>query len=313
MRNKICWLTGSNGFIGKHLVQELEKNNFKVKRFSNNKTVKDNKEVIEENKCFYMDFSSRSNIYKIIDIYGCPDIFIHLGWGDMESPMSTLHLTDNVNETEILIDTFYSAGLDKFVFIGSMNEYGARLGPLSEDMKPKGRITNYAKGKIQVANYGFNKSKFYNKIFIHIRPFYVFGPGQRKGSLINELFEASRSNRETKLGPCEHFRDYIYVLDVVEGIIRLSYANESGTVNLGSGSYIKVKDFVILFWHYLEGDLGSLKFGSHSLSDEEPEQPKSFADINRLKAITDWQPSFSIKKGIQSTIEYLNQNRNMGT
>ena len=39
----------------------------------------------------------------------------------------------------------------------------------------------------------------------------------------------------------------------------------------------------------------------------------SFADINRLKAITDWQPSFSIKKGIQSTIEYLNQNRNMGT
>ena len=140
MRNKIFWVTGSNGFIGKHLVQELEKNNFKVKRFSNNKTVKDNKEVIEENKCFYMDFSSRSNIYKIIDIYGCPDIFIHLGWGDMESPMSTLHLTDNVNETEILIDTFYSAGLDKFVFIGSMNEYGARLGPLSEDKRQNNKL-----------------------------------------------------------------------------------------------------------------------------------------------------------------------------
>ena len=225
----------------------------------------------------------------------------------MESPMSTHHLTGNVKEAEILIDSFYSAGIEKFIFIGSMNEYGARLGSLSEDMKPKGRLTNYAKGKIQVADYGFNKSKFYNKIFIHIRPFYVFGSGQRKGSLVNELFEAYFENRNAILGPCEHFRDFIYIRDVVEGIVRLCKINVSNTINLGSGSFIKVKNYVILFWKYFNGDFGKLIFGSREMSKDEPEQPRSYADISKLKKLTNWEPSFSIEEGIKATVESLMQ------
>ena len=81
-----------------------------------------------------MDFSSELDIKKQIDKFGCPDIFIHLGWGAMERPMSELHLTNNVNEGKLLIETFYSSGLEKFVFIGSMNEYGSRIGSLSENM-----------------------------------------------------------------------------------------------------------------------------------------------------------------------------------
>ena len=301
MGNKICWLTGSSGFIGKHLIQELKKNNFEFRCFSNNSTLRDNPNKIEDNY-YYMDFSSRENINKQIEKFGCPDIFIHLGWGDMESPMSTRHLTDNVKEAEILMDSFYSAGIEKFIFIGSMNEYGARLGSLAEDMKPKGRLTNYAKGKIQVSDYGFNKSEFYNKVFIHIRPFYVFGPGQRKGSLINELFEAHLKKRNASLGPCEHFRDFIYVKDVAEGIVRLCNINISNTINLGSGSFIKVKDYVILFWKYLGGSLDKLIFGSRRMSKDEPEQPKSYANISRLKKLTNWEPFYSIEAGIEATV-----------
>ena len=306
MINKSIWLTGSRGFIGKHLVQGLKKNNIDIKCFSNNLSLNKIEKNVEQN-LFYMDFSSRENINKQIEKFGCPDIFIHLGWGDMESPMSTRHLTDNVNEAEILIDSFYSAGIEKFIFIGSMNEYGARLGSLSEDMKPKGRLTNYAKGKIQVADYGYNRSKFYNKIFIHIRPFYVFGPGQRKGSLINELFDANLNKRHAKLGPCDHYRDYIYVSDVTEGIVRLSKIEETNTINLGSGSFIQVKDYVILFWKYLGGDLDKLKFGSRKMSKDEPEQPKSYANLSKLKELTNWHPSYSIEYGIKTTIECLNQ------
>ena len=306
MGDKICWLTGCSGFIGKYLVKELKKNNFKLRCFSNNSILRDNPNKIKDNY-YYMDFSSKKNITRHIENFGCPDIFIHLGWGNMESPMSTHHLTDNVKEAEILIDSFYSAGIEKFIFIGSMNEYGARLGSLSEDMKPKGRLTNYAKGKIQVADYGYNRSKFYNKIFIHIRPFYVFGPGQRKGSLINELFDANLNKRHAKLGPCDHYRDYIYVSDVTEGIVRLSKIEETNTFNLGSGSFIQVKDYVILFWKYLGGDLDKLKFGSRKMSKDEPEQPKSYANLSKLKELTNWHPSYSIEYGIKTTIECLNQ------
>ena len=113
-----------------------------------------------------MNFSSKENIYEYIEEFGCPDTFIHLGWGDMTSPMSKLHLSDNVKEAEILIETFLKVGLEKFIFLGSVNEYGSLVGRLSEEMKPKGRLINYAKGKIKVAQHGFKIADYFGKLFI---------------------------------------------------------------------------------------------------------------------------------------------------
>jgi len=303
MTKKSIWLTGSRGFIGKHLVKKLNKQNFKITCISNNVQVqnKANSDIT------FLDYSSRKKIEKYIGRFGRPDIFIHLGWGDMTSPMSKLHLTGNVKEAEILIETFYSAGLEKFIFIGSMNEYGARVGPLKEGMEPIGRLIHYAKGKIRVANYGFSRAQFFNKQFIHIRPFYVYGPGQRQGSLINELFEAYQNNRDAEIGPCDYYRDYIYVKDVAEGIIRSMEIKDSCTINLGVGSFIKVKDFVTIFWDKLGGDMKRLKFGSRPMLKDEPDQPKSYADLTLLIEKTRWRPSYSIEKGIEATIDGLLQ------
>ena len=138
MISKSIWLTGSRGFIGKHLVDGLKKNNLDYKCYSNNPDLK-NKVTETKGNILYMNFSSKADINKYIEKFGCPDTFIHLGWGDMTSSMSSLHLSGNVLEGKNLIETFFRSGLDKFIFIGSMNEYGSLVGPLSEDMKPKGR------------------------------------------------------------------------------------------------------------------------------------------------------------------------------
>ncbi|SVC37627.1 uncharacterized protein METZ01_LOCUS290481 [marine metagenome] len=123
--------------------------------------------------------------------------------------------------------------------------------------------------------------------------------------LINELFDAFQKNRKTKLGPCDYYRDYIYVQDVVEGIIRSIDIKDSYTINLGNGSYIKVKDFVAMFWNNLGGANNMLEFGSKAMLKNEPDQPKSFADLTRLDKLTNWKPSYSLEEGIQSTIEVL--------
>ena len=67
MINKSIWLTGSRGFIGEHLVQGLKKNNLDYKCFSNNPSLK-NKVVNIENNIFYMNFSSKENIYEYITV-----------------------------------------------------------------------------------------------------------------------------------------------------------------------------------------------------------------------------------------------------
>ena len=73
----------------------------------------------------------------------------------MTNTMSPIHLTSNVTQGKTLIETLFASGLEKFIFIGSMNEYGSRVGLLSEDMEPLGKLIDYAQAKIKVAKHGF--------------------------------------------------------------------------------------------------------------------------------------------------------------
>jgi nucleoside-diphosphate-sugar epimerase len=300
MMRKTIWITGSHGFVGNHLVSELIPF-YNVKRISNST----NLEFSYQDDTISFDFKNKLDIQKIIETIGVPDIFIHLGWGSMDDPHSTLHLTTNVLQSQNLIDILYSSGLEKFIFLGSMNEYGEHVGSLSENLTPKGYLTNYAKGKINVANYGFKSSKLHNKIFIHIRLFYTIGRIERGGSLIRELYNSSKNNIALSLGPCEHFRDYISIVDTVKGIRLLCDVSESITVNLGSGKSTKMKDFVNLFWNKLGGSSEMLQFGTKSVSKEQPQQ-NCYANLDRLKTLTGgWKPTQSIEEGISFTINEL--------
>ena len=242
MKDKVVWLTGSRGFIGRPLVSALKQNSCEIRCFTNRPLDESGKD--QENDCQYMDYSNSARIKERVENSGVPDILIHMGWGGMTDPGSKVHLEENVEEGKALLNTAFECGVDKFVFIGSMNEYGGRTGALSEDMGPEGRLTNYAKGKIEVAKYGFQRAKELGKVFIHVRPFYVFGPGQRPGSLINDVYCSFKEGDVPELGPCEQFRDYIYVNDVADGILRATDINESVTLNLCIGRYVAVKEFV---------------------------------------------------------------------
>jgi len=298
------WLTGANGFIGKHLTPLLEESCSEVRFFTNDKKVgmtSDN-ELASRN---YLDFSNADDIRRNVELFGLPDTFIHLGWGAMTDPSSKIHLDENVGASKTLINTLFKAGLNKFIFLGSVNEYGGREGSLSEDMVSEGRLTAYAEGKTRVTSFGLEQASRYDKTFISIRLFNTFGAGQRSNSLINKLYECYRQNIKPELGPCEHFRDYIHVSEVVHGLILICSLDKSTIINLGSGKAIKLKDFVILFWESFGGTADDIKFGVYSMREGEPEQPYAFANLDRLKKLTGWAPSLSVEEGVRLTIKGL--------
>lgn len=250
-----------------------------------------------------MDYRERRNLLRLIDKLGAPDTFIHLGWGAMEDPSAEEHLKKNVDDAKSLINVLYEAGLKRFIFIGSVNEYGERKGLLSEDLLTEGRMTNYAKGKALVAAYGQEQARQQNRVFISARVFYTYGAGQRPGSLINKLIHSYNKAIRPDLGPCEHYRDYIHVTEVAEGIARLCHVDETTTVNLGSGRAVTVREFVELFWKKLGGAPEHLNFGANPMRLGEPAQPRSFASLERLKNLTNWSPRLSLEAGIDLTIK----------
>ena len=298
------WISGSRGFLGTHLISELQKS-FDIHCITNSKYGASSNQ--DNDQPTYVDFLSGKSIRNAIESLGIPEIFIHLGWGDVVNPHSNMHLEDNVTQSKNLINELYKAGLDKFICLGSMNEYGNRLGPLNEEMGPKGQITNYARGKIEVASFGFEKAKEMNKKFIHIRLFYTIGRMQEEGSLIRDLYFGFKKNTLISLGPCEHYRDYVSIADVVKGIRLLCDVDKSTTVNLGGGKAIKLKDFVSIFWRILGGKPEMLHLGEKPMGKEQP-QPNCFASLDKLQKLTGgWKPSDSIEDGIRLTIKELDK------
>ena len=245
---KKIWITGSRGFIGKELVSLLKDKN-KVKCFTHNAK----KDVFKNEEIIQIDFSSENSVTRLVDKFGIPDVFIHLGWASMTDSKSKEHLTFNVESSKNLIKIFFELGLEKFIFLGSRDEYGKRSGSLLETMDPIGKVSKYAESKKIVAKYGFEQSKKTGGIFIHIRLFNAYGAGQQKNSLINTLYKNFHTKQISHLGPCMHFREYIHISEVCKGIELISKLNKSVSINLGSGKTIRLKDFVNLFWKELGG------------------------------------------------------------
>ena len=227
---------------------------------------------------------------------------IHAGWGGMADPESQVHLGENVENSFKLMSTLYRLGLKKFIFLGSINEYGQRGGRLSEEMEPQGSLRNYELGKRQVGELGRHESEKWGAVYIHVRLANTFGAPQRPGSLIGALHQAYTNNVPAQLSACEDYRDYIHTSEAAEGVVRICSVDLSTTVNLGSGKSTQLKKFAEKYWETLGGERDALHFGAIPSLENEPEQSKPFLDISKLEELTQWRPVSTIEEGINQTI-----------
>lgn len=293
--SKTVWLTGARGFVGQYVRRIFRDAGYVVICLSN--SASDDENIIQ------IDFSNRDQIRKVVEKHDVPETFIHLGWGHVYQPHHEAHITTNLEEGINLIDELYSYGVKRFLSIGSSSEYGDRTGLLQETYSASEGVNNYVQGKQRLAEYGLEAAEKLNRIFVHVRLFYTYGVGQKHNSLINQLFHAYVQGSTMSLSPCEHYRDYLHIAEAAEGICKIADVDQSGIVNLGSGKFIQLKEFVQLLWNELGADPNLLIFGSHDIPSSEQSQPRSFADLSTLKKLTQWSPSLSIEEGIKKMVE----------
>ena len=291
---KKIFLTGSTGLLGLSLYKELKKK-FKILRVSNNKKYKLNKSIR------YLPFNSKEKINKFIKKEGVPDYFIHSGWGKMDEPSSDYHIKENVKFSKNLIDSFFRNGLEKFIFIGTINEYGDNLGIVKENKKPKGKLRNYEKGKTIVGDHGKFKAKKLNKKFIHLRIANLFGPITKNKSLIYSMHASNKKNKNVDVSSLKFYRDYLHVDTVAKYISKLLLnCNNSSVVNVGSGKKLLMRNFVKLYWKILNKNKNEIKF---SKDINLKINPGFFMDISKLKSITKSKLKRNLLKEIKTNIK----------
>ena len=188
----------------------------------------------------------------------------------------------------------------QLVHVGSALEYGEINGDLAEDSTCN-PTTLYGKSKLMGTNFLAEHCRKLGIKGITARLFTVYGPGEHDGRLLPSLLQASSNEQLLPLTLGKQQRDFTYVEDVAEGLLRLSAAESvpGEVVNLATGRLTTVRGFVETAASILNIPEDKLQFGAiQTRSEEMQHDPVS---IDRLRRLIDWTPAIEIAEGIQRT------------
>jgi len=191
------------------------------------------------------------------------------------------------------------------VHAGSALEYGEARGNLAEN-GPANPTTLYGKTKLE-GTLAVARSDAFGLRAVTARLFTVYGPGERSGRLLPSLIAAARSGAPLKLTAGTQQRDFTYVENVADGLLRLGAAPcvPGGVVNLATGRLTSVRRFAETGGRVLGIPEENLIFGAiPTRAEEMSHEPVS---IELLRSVIGVVPETSIADGIRRTLEFQMQ------
>jgi nucleoside-diphosphate-sugar epimerase len=228
-----------------------------------------------------------------------PDVVFHLagcvtGGRDIEAVLPTLE--HNLHGTVNLLLALTELGCGRIVLAGSLEEPAE--GATQVCSSP------YAASKWAARAYARMFHTLYGTPVVNTRIFMVYGPGQQPYKrLVPHVISSLLSGKAPKLTSGERKVDWIYIDDVIEGLLACARSQDilGGTVDLGSGCLTEVRAVALLIAR-LVGTEVRPEFGV--LKDRQMEQVR-VADARRTYDQLGWQPRTSLETGLRTTIAWF--------
>lgn len=189
----------------------------------------------------------------------------------------------------------------RLVHVGSALEYGSAGGVLTEE-SPCLPTTTYGRTKLAGTRALQDVVRETGVDACVARLFTVYGPGEHAGRLLPTLMEAARTGGRVPLSEGLQRRDFSYVEDVAEGLLRLSVSDVTSgeVVHVASGTMQSVRAFAETAAFVLRLPRGSLDFGA--LPGHPEEMVHEGVSVTRMRAYTRWAPTDDLAEGIARTI-----------
>ena len=306
-------ITGAAGFIGSHLCDRFIKEGFYVIGIDSFLTGSpDNIAHLIGNERFeFIKYDVTNFIYIPDEI----DIILHFACP--ASPVDYLNHPIHTMKVDSL-GTINTLGLAKakkarYIFASTSEVYGdPQVHPQPEtywgNVNPIGIRSVYDEAKrfseaLTMAYY--RKHNLDTRI---VRIFNTYGHRMRMndGRVVpNFITQALKNEPITVYGEGKQTRSFCYIDDLIEGIFKISIAeNLAGEViNLGNPEEYKIIDFAQIIKE-LTDSKSPIVF--KPLPQDDPKQRKP--DISRIKTTLQWEPKISLKEGLKKTINWFKKN-----
>lgn len=317
-------VTGSDGFIGSHLVERLALDGHKVKALTMYNSFGTwgwldsiPKEILDEVEVMPGDI--RDSIFVRSATKGCTDV-MHLA-ALIAIPYSYIapeaYIDTNVKGTLNILQAAREASVEKVIHTSTSEVYGtARFVPMSEDHPLQGQ-SPYSASKIAADQLAYSFYSSFELPVITIRPFNTYGPRQSARAVIPTIISQIASGASViHLGSTSPTRDFNYVADTVNGFISaLSSEKAFGeTINLGSSFEISVGDTVELIAQLMNAEV-TVTTDEARLRPIGSEVERLCADNQKAARLLNWSPTISgidgLKSGLMETIQWFQKPENL--
>ncbi len=303
-------VTGGAGFIGSHLSEEIARRGHRVRVADSLITGKrSNLDHIPDVEFMEGDLADIGFATRVAA--GC-DYVLHQAAipsvpRSVKDPIASNRA--NVDATLNVLVAARDAGVKRLVFAASSSAYGnTPTLPKHEEM-PTSPLSPYALQKVVGEQYLQMFTKLYGLETVSIRYFNVFGPRQDPSSpysgVISVFATALLENRSPKIyGNGEQTRDFTYVANVVDGVLRACEAPKASgeVINVATGGRISLNQ---LFYA-----MRDIVGGSVEPTYEEPRQgdvSDSQADIRKAQDLLGYVPTVSFEDGLERTIAWYRE------
>jgi UDP-glucose 4-epimerase len=294
---------GGNGFIGSHLIDQLliEGHDVRVYDISYERYRKPLSNVDYR-------ISTMDNIPDLYEALLGIDIIFHLASSTVPST-SNIDTVSDINKNLIptlnLLNLMVKLGIKRIVYFSSGGAiYGhANSVPIIED-HPLHPISSYGVIKATVEMYLFLYQRLYNIKPLIIRPSNPFGPRQghymAQGVISTFLRKVKLNESLIIFGDGNSKKDYIYINDLISACLKLSFSNEIGTFNVGSGSCYSVNEIIAVIKEKTGKELFTVNSEMQKYDVDHFE-----LDITKLKRVTGNHKFIPLDKGIEMTWNWI--------
>lgn len=234
-------VTGATGFIGRHVVAELDRRSLSAVLVSRSSA--GIPATSDRHRVVTCDIGDPP--VDVFDALGRPDALIHLAWGGLPNYTSLHHFESELPMHYTFVKRLIESGLRNCVMTGTCFEYGQQPGQLREDAAARPSTPYaFAKDALRRQLEFLQSTTPYNLTWARL--FYLYGDGQASGSLLPQLTTAVEQGKgEFPMSGGEQLRDYLPVGLVAAYLVSLALTDQdNGVVNICSGSPISVRRLV---------------------------------------------------------------------
>jgi nucleoside-diphosphate-sugar epimerase len=300
-------VTGGAGFIGSHLAEELTRRGKNVRVVDSLITGKrrnlDHLKGVEFVEGDLADLSVAKRA-----VAGCTYVLHQAAIPSVprsvQDPITSNRA--NIDATLNVLVAARDAGVKRVVYAGSSSAYGnTETLPKHEEM-PTGPLSPYALQKLVGEQYMQMFTRLYGLETVTIRYFNVFGPRQDPSSpysgVISLFISALVDGRQpTIYGDGEQTRDFTYVANVVDGVLRACEAPKASgeVINVATGGRISLNKLFQTV-RSLTGSSVEPIYGPERAGDVRDSQ----ADITKARELLEYTPSVMLEEGLKRTLEW---------